>query len=184
MTAKKKYRLLRWLLTPVTLVVNTFLVTALFVALGASEAWANVEKSGISLSLESFPVWFSLVLYGLLLYLLPALILSSIRFDRRFKWASRFCICLNWTFCIWIVIKASVVVFALDRINGFPTFGNRLNPFVVLSGYLITLARKKPISFDSTGAIIDKTSYESKEAKPIKPHRSRTETPPEDTVKP
>lgn len=149
MTAKKKFYLFK-ISGALLVAVVLFVLTIIGVFLNLDHLWKNIDVEGFT----SFWQWFSLVLYRLLLYLLPGLILSIFKFDKRYKFLSRFKIWLNWTLGIFLISKAIISVFAIDKLLHISAFGN-LDGVVLLVGYVFTLATKQKVEFDSTGAIIN-----------------------------
>lgn len=149
MTAKKKFYLFK--ISGALLAAGVlFVLTIIGVFLNLDHLWKNIDVEGFT----SFWQWFSLVLYRLLLYLLPGLILSIFKFDKRYKFLSRFKIWLNWTLGIFLISKAIISAFAIDKLLHISVFGN-LDGVVLLVGYVFTLATKQKVEFDSTGAIIN-----------------------------
>lgn len=149
MTAKKKFYLFK-ISGALLVAVVLFVLTIIGVFLNLDHLWKNIDVEGFT----SFWQWFSLVLYRLLLYLLPGLILSIFKFDKRYKFLSRFKIWLNWTLGIFLISKAIILVFAIDKLLHISVFEN-LDGVVLLVGYVFTLATKQKVEFDSTGAIIN-----------------------------
>ncbi len=148
LTAKKKYRYLQ--LFGIFLVLFVLLgTTTLYVLLKIDELWAPIAEGKIT----NFLQWFTLIIYRIVIYLLPALILTIFRFDKRYKTSSRFVIWLNWTMFIYLITKAFIEVFAIDLLLGTSLF-NIVDSFVLLLGYIFTLIKKRKIEFDSSGAII------------------------------
>lgn len=149
MTAKKKFYLFK-ISGALLVAVVLFVLTIIGVFLNLDHLWKNIDVEGFT----GFWQWFSLVLYRLLLYLLPGLILSIFKFDKRYKFLSRFKIWLNWTLGIFLISKAIILVFAIDKLLHISVFEN-LDGVVLLVGYVFTLATKQKVEFDSTGAIIN-----------------------------
>lgn len=147
-SAKKKLTLLKilavfmWLLT-------LFITTVIFVLCGCAELWENIQINGIT----SFIQWFTIILYRVIVYMFPALLLSLFKFDRRFKWMTRFIIFLNWTLFIFLFCNVVIQFFELDSILKITIFEN-LDNVVMLLGYVLTAINKRKIEFDSKGAII------------------------------
>lgn len=83
----------------------------------------------------------------------PAILLSLFKFDRRFKWMTRFIIFLNWTLFIFLFCNVVIQFFELDSILKITIFEN-LDNVVMLLGYVLTAINKRKIEFDSKGAII------------------------------
>lgn len=150
MKSKTKYKLLKiaGLLLDVSVVL---LATTLCAVLRLNDLWKEIEGNGFSFG------WFTLILYRLIIYLLPGIILSFIIFDKRYKYVSRLKIWVNWTLCIYLVANAIIRVFAIDKAFGFEMFSN-LDVVVLLTGYIITFVTKEKVSFDSTEAIINPKS--------------------------
>lgn len=157
MKAKIKYRLIKYIG-----IASTFLlflgISMLFTACGAYELWKNISENGI----EDFVQWSSLVGYRLCVYLIPPLFLSAFVFDKRFKWINRFLIWLNWCLFLYIIAKALIIFFAIDKLVNFEGFMSTLDSFVILAGYVFTFIKKEKIEFDSSGAIIDRDSFKEK----------------------
>lgn len=149
MNTKKKFYLLK-ILGVIFDVVVLFGLTTIGVLLNLDYLWKNIDVEGFT----SFWQWLSLVLYRLLLYLLPGLLLSLFKFDKRYKFISRFKIWLNWTLGIFLFSKAIISVFSIDKLLHISIFGN-LDGIVLLVGYVFTLVTKQKVEFDSTGAIIN-----------------------------
>lgn len=156
MTAKKKYRFIKYLGIILNLLVK-FIITTIGALFHWNELWKPFMENGEKIS--SFNQWITLIIYRLVIYLVPALILSIFKFDKRYNWTSRACIWLNWIFCLDLMVKASITVFAIDKIWDINIF-NTLDSIILLVGYVFTFIKRKPISFDSTGSIIDKKAYE------------------------
>lgn len=147
-STKKKLFLLKIsgaILCPITV----FTTTILFVFIGCAELWKDIPTYGIT----SFIQWFTIVSYRIIVYLLPAIILSFFRFDKRYKWMTRFIIFLNWTLFIYLFCNVVIKFFELDSILQITIFEN-LDNVVMLLGYVLTAVNKRKIEFDSTGAII------------------------------
>jgi hypothetical protein len=125
------------------------LVTITYAFLRIDDLWVGITTNGIT----SFPQWFSLIIYRALIYIWPALILSLFKFDKRYKWISRFIIFLNWTFFIYLLSNVIIKAFSFDLVLNITIFKN-LDNIVLLLGYILTFLSKKKIDFDSTGAII------------------------------
>ena len=154
MKAKTKYNLIKYLgILLVALVC--FLLTLVFTLCGAYECWKEIPNEGIT----TFGQWASIIAYRLFLYLLAPFLLSIFKFDKRYKWGSRFLIWLNWCLFIFIVAKAIYIFFAINMLNKNIEILSSLDSFIILAGYVMTYIKKKKVSFDSTGAIIDKNSY-------------------------
>lgn len=147
-TAKKKYRCLQ-IIGVVLVLLVLFGTTALYVLLGIDELWASIAEGQIT----NFSQWITLVIYRIVIYLLPATLLTIFKFDKRYKTSSRFVIWLNWTMFIYLITKAVIEVFAIDLLLGITMF-NVVDSFVLLLGYILTLIKKRKIEFDSSGAII------------------------------
>lgn len=148
LSAKKKYRYLQTLGVALVAII-LFGTTTIYVLCGIDELWVSITEGKIT----SFIQWFTLIMYRLIIYLLPALILTIFRFDKRYKISSRFVIWLNWTMLIYLITKAAIEVFAIDLLLGITMF-NVVDSFVLLLGYIFTLIKKRKIEFDSTGTII------------------------------
>lgn len=147
-TAKKKYRCLQ-IFGVVLVLLVLFGTTALYVLLGIDELWASIAEGQIT----NFSQWITLVIYRIVIYLLPATLLTIFKFDKRYKTSSRCVIWLNWTMFIYLITKAVIEVFAIDLLLGITMF-NVVDSFVLLLGYIFTLIKKRKIEFDSSGAII------------------------------
>ena len=147
-SAKKKLFLLKILaviLCPITVSATTIF----FVFIGCAELWKDIPTCGIT----SFIQWFTLISYRIIVYLLPAIILSFFRFDKRYKWMTRFIIFLNWTLFIYLFCNVVIKLFELDSILQITIFEN-LDNVVMLLGYVLTAVNKRKIEFDSNGTII------------------------------
>lgn len=147
-SAKKKLFLLKILaviLCPITVLATT----TIFVFIGCAELWKDIPTCGIT----SFIQWVTIVSYRIIIYLLPAIILSFFRFDKRYKWMTRFIIFLNWTLFIYLFCNVVIKFFELDSILQITIFEN-LDNVVMLLGYVLTAVNKRKIEFDSNGAII------------------------------
>lgn len=147
-SAKKKLFLLKILaviLCPITVLATT----TIFVFIGCAELWKDIPTCGIT----SFIQWVTIVSYRIIIYLLPAIILSFFRFDKRYKWMTRFIIFLNWTLFIYLFCNVVIKFFELDSILQITIFEN-LDNVVMLLGYVLTVVNKRKIEFDSNGAII------------------------------
>lgn len=147
-SAKKKLFILKisgFILCPLTI----FITTAIFTLLECDILWKDISENGIS----SFIQWITLILYRLLIYLLPSLVLSCFPFDKRYKWMTRFIIFLSWTFFIYLFSNVIISFFEIDSILDINIFGN-LDNAVLLMGYVLTAINKRKIEFDSNGAII------------------------------
>lgn len=147
-TAKKKYRCLQ-IVGAVLVLLVLFGTTALYVLLAIDELWTSIAEGQIT----NFSQWITLVIYRIVIYLLPATLLTLFKFDKRYKTSSRFVIWLNWTMFIYLITKAVIEVFAIDLLLGITMF-NVVDSFVLLLGYIFTLIKKRKIEFDSSGAII------------------------------
>lgn len=121
----------------------------IFLFIGCAELWKDIPTCGIT----SFIQWFTLISYRIIVYLLPAIILSFFRFDKRYKWMTRFIIFLNWTLFIYLFCNVVIKFFELDSILQITIFEN-LDNVVMLLGYVLTAVNKRKIEFDSNGAII------------------------------
>lgn len=147
-SAKKKLFLLKILaviLCPITVLATT----TIFVFIGCAELWKDIPTCGIT----SFIQWVTIVSYRIIIYLLPAIILSFFRFDKRYKWMTLFIIFLNWTLFIYLFCNVVIKFFELDSILQITIFEN-LDNVVMLLGYVLTAVNKRKIEFDSNGAII------------------------------
>ncbi len=147
-SAKKKLFLLKIsavILCPITV----FATTIFFVFIGCAELWKDIPTCGITSLIQ----WFTLISYRIIVYLLPAIILSFFRFDKRYKWMTRFIIFLNWTLFIYLFCNVVIKFFELDSILQITVFEN-LDNVVMLLGYVLTAVNKRKIEFDSNGAII------------------------------
>lgn len=148
MSAKKKLLILKIsaiVLCPLVI----FVITTIFTAMGCGELWADMAQNGIT----SFSQWITLILYRLLIYLLPAMMLSFFCFDRRYKLMDRLIILLSWTFFIYLFGNVIITFFEIDTLLGITIFEN-LDAMVLLAGYVLTAINKRKIEFDSSGAII------------------------------
>lgn len=147
-SAKKKLFLLKIvavILCPITVLATT----TIFVFIGCAELWKDIPTCGIT----SFIQWVTIVSYRIIIYLLPAIILSFFRFDKRYKWMTLFIIFLNWTLFIYLFCNVVIKFFELDSILQITIFEN-LDNVVMLLGYVLTAVNKRKIEFDSNGAII------------------------------
>lgn len=149
MTSKKKYLLLK-IIGVFLVIINIAALTTICILLKWDYLWKNIEKDGIS----NFNQWITLVRYRLGLYLLPGLILSFFKFDKRYKFFSRLKLWYNWTFCVCLIANAIIKVFSIDLVFEF-TFFTHLDSVVLLIGYIMTYITKEGVSFDSTEAIIN-----------------------------
>jgi hypothetical protein len=147
-SAKKKLFLLK-ILAVILCPITVFATTTFFVFIGCAELWKDIPTCGIT----SFIQWFTLISYRIIVYLLPAIILSFFRFDKRYKWMTRFIIFLNWTLFIYLFCNVVIKFFELDSILQITIFEN-LDNVVMLLGYVLTAVNKRKIEFDSNGAII------------------------------
>ena len=148
LSAKRKLSILK-ISTFFVCFLNIFIITALFTWIGCGELWENIDNEGI----VSFTQWVSIVIYRILIYLLPALILSIFRFDKRYNWMSRFIMILSWTFFIYLFCNVIIKFFEIDALLKIKIFEN-IDVAVSLLGYVMTAFNKRKIEFDSTGAII------------------------------
>lgn len=130
-------------------VLTIFGITTIFTAIGCAELWADIPQNGIT----SFSQWSTLILYRLLIYLLPAIILSFFPFDKRYKWMTRFIIFLSWTIFVYLFSNVIIAFFEIDTLLDIIIFEN-LDTVIMLAGYVLTAISKKKIEFDSSGAII------------------------------
>ena len=147
-SAKKKLFLLK-ILAVILCPITVFATTTIFVFIGCAELWKDIPTYGIT----SFIQWVTIVSYRIMVYLLPAIILSFFRFDKRYKWMTRFIIFLNWTLFIYLFCNVVIKFFELDSILQITIFEN-LDNVVMLLGYVLTAINKRKIEFDSNGAII------------------------------
>lgn len=147
-SAKKKLFLLK-ILAVILCPITVFATTIFSVFIGCAELWKDIPTCGIT----SFIQWFTLISYRIIVYLLPAIILSFFRFDKRYKWMTRFIIFLNWTLFIYLFCNVVIKFFELDSILQITIFEN-LDNVVMLLGYVLTAVNKRKIEFDSNGAII------------------------------
>ena len=148
MSAKKKLFILK-IMAVVICFATIFLTTAIFTLLGCAELWRDIPTNGIS----TFAQWLTIILYRIIVYLLPAIILSVFKFDKRYKWMTRFIIFLNWTLFIYLFCNVFIKFFELDSILKITVFEN-LDNIVMLLGYVLTAINKRKIEFDSNGAIL------------------------------
>lgn len=148
MSAKKKLFILK-IVAVVVCFATIVLTTAIFALLGCAELWEDIHTKGIT----SFPQWLTIILYRIIVYLLPAIILSVFKFDKRYKWMTRFIIFLNWTLFVYLFCNVFIKFFELDSILKITIFEN-LDNVVMLLGYVLTAINKRKIEFDSNGAII------------------------------
>lgn len=129
--------------------LTIFVITIIFTILGCAELWRDIPQNGIT----SFSQWITLIMYRLLIYLLPAIILSFFRFDQRYKWMTRFIIFLSWTFFIYLFSNVIINFFEIDALLDITIFEN-LDTVVLLAGYVLTAINKRKIELDSSDAII------------------------------
>ena len=148
-SSTKKTLFLLKILGAILCPITVFTTTTLFVFIGCAELWKDIPTYGIT----SFIQWFTIVSYRIIVYLLPAIILSFFRFDKRYKWMTRFIIFLNWTLFIYLFCNVVIKFFELDSILQITIFEN-LDNVVMLLGYVLTAVNKRKIEFDSNGAII------------------------------
>lgn len=147
-SAKRKLFLLK-ILAVILCPITVFATTIFFVFIGCAELWKDIPTCGITSLIQ----WFTLISYRIIVYLLPAIILSFFRFDKRYKWMTRFVIFLNWTLFIYLFCNVVIKFFELDSIHQITIFEN-LDNVVMLLGYVLTAVNKRKIEFDSNGAII------------------------------
>ena len=147
-SVKKKLFLLK-ILAVILCPITVFATTIFFVFIGYAELWKDIPTCGITSLIQ----WFTLISYRIIVYLLPAIILSFFRFDKRYKWMTRFVIFLNWTLFIYLFCNVFIKFFELDSIHQITIFEN-LDYVVMLLGYVLTAVNKRKIEFDSNGAII------------------------------
>jgi len=138
----------------ILLPIFIFAIVALYVAFGAYEALEKIPENGIT----TVEQWIIIISFRLIIYLIPALLIAIWRFDKRYKYSSRFLIWLNYLLCILTIINVGYKFFAFDLVFKKDIFSS-LDSFTILGGYFLTLIFKKKIQFDSSGAIIDKDSY-------------------------
>lgn len=154
MKAKTKYNLIKYF--GILLVILVWLlITLIFTLCGAYEGWKEIPTKGIA----NFGQWISIIGFRVCLYFISPLVLSIFRFDKRYKWGSRFLIWLNWCLLLYIVAKAIYILFAINMLNKNIEILSSLDSFIILAGYVVTYFKKEKIAFDSAGAIIDKNSY-------------------------
>lgn len=149
MSCKKKFRIAR-IITCFTIPIFISVVVALYVAFGAYEIVEAIPENGITTPDQ----WFIIISFRLIIYLVPASLISFWKFDKRYKYSSRFLIWLNFILCILTIANVSYKFFGLDMVFKKDIFSS-LDSFAVLGGYLLTFIFKKKIEFDSTGAIIE-----------------------------
>lgn len=148
LTAKKKYNIIR-LVSAIGLIIHPLLVSVIAVLLNWDLLWKGIETEGVT----SFGQWLSLIVYRVMLYIFPAIVLMQIPFDKRYKKSSLFVIWLNWTFAVYLIISLFIKVFAFDMLLDISVF-NTLDSFVGLSGFVLTAILKKKIELGTVGAII------------------------------
>lgn len=147
-SAKRKLFLLK-ILAVILCPITVFATTIFFVFIGCAELWKDIPTCGITSLIQ----WLTLISYRIIVYLFPAIILSFFRFDKRYKWMTRFVIFLNWTLFIYLFCNVVIKFFELDSIHQITIFEN-LDNVVMLLGYVLTAVNKRKIEFDSNGAII------------------------------
>lgn len=148
LTAKKKYNIIR-LVSAIGLMIHPLLVSVIAVLFNWDLLWKGIETEGIT----SFGQWLSLIVYRIILYIFPAIVLMQIPFDKRYKKSSLFVIWLNWTFAVYLIISLFIKVFVFDMLLDISVF-NTLDSFVGLSGFVLTAILKKKIELGTVGAII------------------------------
>lgn len=148
LTAKKKYIGLQ-IASAVLLLPYFFVITSLVVLFNWDLLWAPISTEGIT----KFSQWITIVLYRILLYIVPALILMCFRYDKRYKTVSRFVIWLNWILMLYTIVNFTICFLALDQTRYFAAF-NSLDSVIGLSGFVFTAILKRKIEFGTTGAIV------------------------------
>lgn len=147
LTAKKKYIRLQ-ITSAVLLLPYFFVLTSLVVLFNWDLLWAPISTEGIT----KFSQWITIVLYRILLYIEPALILMCFRYDKRYKTVSRFVIWLNWILMLYTIVNFTICFLALDQTRYFSAF-NSLDSVIGLSGFVFTAILKRKIEFGTAGAI-------------------------------
>ena len=144
-TAKKKLQLLK-IISVILLPVHFFAITSLGVVFNWDSLWS---PDGIT----TFSQWSTTVLYRLLIYIAPAMILMCFKYDKRYKTISRFVIWLNWIFMLYTIANATICFLALDQTPYFAAF-NSLDSAIGLSGFVLTTILKRKIELGTSGAIV------------------------------
>ena len=146
--SKKKYRLIQ-IISAISLPIYFVLVTSLAVLFNWDLLWSSIPSEGIT----SFCQWITIVIYRILLYITPAVILMWFRYDKRYKLISRFVIWLNWSFVLYTIANVTICFLALDQTPYFSAF-NSLDNAIGLSGFVFTAILKRKIEFGTSGAIV------------------------------
>ena len=147
-TSKKKYRMLQ-IGSVVLLPIYFIAITSLVVAFNWDLLWSSIPYNGIT----TFGQWNTMVIYRILLYIAPAIILMCFKYDKRYKAISRFVIWLNWIFMLYTIANVTIRFLALDQTPYFSAF-NSLDSIVGLSGFVFTAILKRKIEFGTAGAIV------------------------------
>lgn len=146
----KKIRIVSFIIIPIWFIGINFLG----VCFSIDKLWGNMFEDGFS----NLAQWISLIIYRMLIYILPALIIALIKFDRRMKYLTRVIVSQNWVFCIYLICKVVIEVFALNIAFNIQIF-NSLDSTVVLAGYVFTYIKKKEIDFSENGAVLGEKPY-------------------------
>lgn len=150
MKAKTKYKLLKWT-TIIGTLLYFLLVSSFFVLLKVDDIWGKMFEEGI----QNFLQWITLILYRILIYIPLPLIIGIFRFDKRYNYLSRIVIWYNWMFTVYFIIYSLYEFCAFDLLINLNIF-NKLSSVVLILGYVFTYLKKKPVSFDDTGNILNK----------------------------
>ena len=148
MTSKKKYRLVQ-IVSALSLPIYFVLITSLTVLFNWDLLWSSIPSEGIT----TFSQWITIVIYRILLYITPAVILMWLRYDKRYKLISRFVIWQNWIFMLYTIANVAICFLALDQTPYFSAF-NSLDSAIGLSGFILTAILKRKIELGTSGAIV------------------------------
>ena len=153
LNSKQKFNYIKYFGIAIVL-LSIFGFTSLCVAFGFDELWKDIDSNGIT----SINQWVTIICYRLCLYFFPGFFLATFVFDKRYKYISRLCIWLNWTFFIYIFIKVIIEVFALDMVLNIRLFNN-LDSVVLLAGYVLTYIKKQKVEFASSDTVLSPKNY-------------------------
>lgn len=117
-------------------------ITLIFTALGAAELWQPMFEDGAN----TFFQWFSLVLYRIILYIIPAIILCIGSLRKETKFGELFLYWLNWQCFVYLLWKAIITVVAIDIAFNMEILSS-IDGVVLLFGYVFTFFKKKEIEF-------------------------------------
>ena len=148
MKAKTKYKLIKGLMIPATL-LHIFIISSIFVVFNVDKLWENMFELGQANILQIL----TLVLYRVLLYVPLPFIMAIFKFDERYNYSSRLIIWFNKMFLILLVIYAIFDFCSLYLLTKI-TILESLSSFILLLGYIFTYIKKKPISFDERENIL------------------------------